>query len=415
MRIIYLHQFFHTPERSGGTFSYDLARRLVDRGHEVRVVTSDMHALHRGWRVTEHSGIQIHWRSIAYSNRMSYARRLLSFAQFVFSASRRAACLPGDVLHAVSPPLTTALPAIRAANKKGIPLVLEACDLWPATAIAVGALRSRPLVAAARWMERYAYRTAAHITGTSPDTAAGVVASGVPWEKVTYIPMRSDVEAFRVPAKEGERFRRSRPWLQHRPLVVYTGAFGLVNGCQYLVRLAAATRRRDPQVRFLLVGAGREEQIIRRLAEQLGVLGVNLFIEPPVPRSEIPAILSAADLATSTVIDREPLWACSPSKLFDALAAGRPIAINHQGWLARLIRVNRCGMVWDAHQVESVVEPLIHFLEHEARAAGLRARRLAETQFDADLSVQKLEAIFCRLTGIEPPRQSQPATLRRAA
>ena len=41
MRIIYLHQYFVTPAMAGGSRSYEMARRLAARGHEVHVVTTD--------------------------------------------------------------------------------------------------------------------------------------------------------------------------------------------------------------------------------------------------------------------------------------------------------------------------------------------------------------------------------------
>ena len=41
MRIVYLHQYFVTPEMIGGSRSYEMARRLVAAGHEVHMVTSD--------------------------------------------------------------------------------------------------------------------------------------------------------------------------------------------------------------------------------------------------------------------------------------------------------------------------------------------------------------------------------------
>ena len=38
MRIIYLHQYFLTPDMAGGTRSFEMARRLVAAGHEVHGV-----------------------------------------------------------------------------------------------------------------------------------------------------------------------------------------------------------------------------------------------------------------------------------------------------------------------------------------------------------------------------------------
>ena len=52
MRVVYLHQYFVTPEMAGGARSYEMARRLVADGHEVHMVTSDREANCRGvaWR-----------------------------------------------------------------------------------------------------------------------------------------------------------------------------------------------------------------------------------------------------------------------------------------------------------------------------------------------------------------------------
>lgn len=60
MRIIYLHQYFVTPDMAGGTRSYEMARRLVNAGHEVHVVTTWSKATEkREWYETDESGIRV--------------------------------------------------------------------------------------------------------------------------------------------------------------------------------------------------------------------------------------------------------------------------------------------------------------------------------------------------------------------
>ena len=60
MKIIYLHQYFNTPETAGGTRSYEFAKRLVKMGHEVMMITS-YRQNHKNnlWFQTEDSGIKI--------------------------------------------------------------------------------------------------------------------------------------------------------------------------------------------------------------------------------------------------------------------------------------------------------------------------------------------------------------------
>ena len=144
MRIVYLHQYFVTPAMSGGTRSYEMARRLVERGHEVHMITSDQSAPVGApcWRESMESGIHVHWTPVEYHNRMSYTRRVMAFIHFAWRAGRKAVTLHGDVIFASSTPLTIALPAVYAARRSRRPMVFEVRDLWPAVPIAMGIIRN---------------------------------------------------------------------------------------------------------------------------------------------------------------------------------------------------------------------------------------------------------------------------------
>ncbi len=411
MRIIYLHQYFNTPEMAGSTHSYEMARRLVKQGHEVHMVTSRGQHNRRGWVRTEEAGIQVHWCSVPYSNYMSYRRRIWSFLRFSWLAARKATVLGGDVIFASSTPLTIALPAVYAARKLSAPMVFEVCDLWPEVPIAMGALRSPITIALARRLERFAYRNAAHVIALSLDMKAGVAAAGYPAERVTVVPNSCDFELFDVPEQSGREFRHRHDWLGGRPLVVYTGTLGMVNGVDYLARLAAAVARRDAEIRFLVIGAGREENKVRQAAEAAGVLHRNFFMLPPAPKAEMPAVLAAADVATSTVIDREPLWANSANKVFDALAAGRAIAINHRGWLAEMIDESGCGLVFDPYDVEAAAERLAAALRDRQwlARASTAARNVGKERFDRDKLFEQFESVLLSVVGQKTEQEKRLA------
>ena len=109
MKITYLHQYFITPDVPGGTRSFEMARRLVQMGHDVHVITSDQkveNAGKRTWYETEETGIHVHWFPVPYSNKMSYRARIVAFFRFAFLASRKAASIDSDVIFATSTPLT---------------------------------------------------------------------------------------------------------------------------------------------------------------------------------------------------------------------------------------------------------------------------------------------------------------------
>lgn len=405
MRVLYLHQYFNTPRGAGGTRSYEMARRLVGWGHEVEMITTnrDSSDPFRGWRMTEEAGIRVHWLHVAYSNAMSYRERMMAFLRFVVGAALKASSLDGDVVFATSTPLTIALPAVYAARRQGIPMVFEVRDLWPELPIAVGALKGRVPIAGARWLERFAYRNSGQIIALSPGIEDGILRTGYPCERVHVIPNSADLELFGVPASAGQAFREQFDWLQDRPLVVYTGAVGLINGVDYLARLAAVVGEIDPEVRFLVLGKGRQKQErhVREVADRLGVLERNFFMMRPIPKKEVPTVLSAADLATSLFIDLPEMWANSANKFFDALASGTPVAINYKGWQAELLQETGAGMVLDVQDVGGSGPRLVRALRDQAwlAQAGCAAKNVAQNHFSRDMLAQKFEDVLLKATG----------------
>jgi glycosyltransferase involved in cell wall biosynthesis len=399
VKIVYIHQYFRTRQMSGGTRSFEMARRLVAMGHEVDLVTSDNEppvGASPGWRITNEDGIRVHWYPVPYSNNMSYSDRIKSFFAFAWKSARRAASISADVIYASSTPLTVALPGVYAARKQRIPMVFEVRDLWPDMPISMGALNNRFAIAAARRLERFAYRRSKHVVALSPEMKAGVTSRGKRDDEVTVIPNGCDLDLFPAPAADGAAFRAAHAWLGDRPLVLYAGAVAKLNGLEYLVELALQMLGLDPEVRFLLVGNGNDRDRLRDKARSVGVLDRNLFFIDSVRKSQVPAVLSAATIATSTVVDVPGVSANSANKFFDSLAAARPIAINHVGWLADIIREKDCGLVLPPHDVPAAARQVIAAVRNESwlRDAGIRARQTAERLFDRDRLAAKLESVL---------------------
>ena len=393
MRITYIYQYFATLDRPGSHRCYQTAKRLAARGHDVHVVTSDRHGQEGGgWKVEQIDGFTVHRISNPYSNQMSYPRRLWSFFRFAWASSIRAASIPTDLVFASSTPLTIAIPAVIACRCRRVPMVFEVRDLWPDTPIAIGALRNPLLVWAARQLERFAYRNAARVVALSPGMKDGVVRTGYPENRVHVVPNSADVDLFRVPASARLEWRRKNPSVNNRPMVLYTGTIGRINGVEWLARLAALTRQLNPEICFIVVGEGVEEAKVRRVAAELGVLDRNFFMRPSVPKSEMPALLSASMLTTSVVVNNPALWHNSANKFFDAFAAARPIAINHRGWQADLIEQHEAGLVFPFDDLPRSAEMLVSFVSDPARiAAACKASGdLADREFSRDLLVNRL-------------------------
>lgn len=398
MRILYLHQYFLEPSDGGGTRSWELARRLAAAGHEVAVVTTDLRLDRSSWELEHKAGFEIHRIGVRYENALSFRRRIAAFLRFATAAGPRARAIGGDVVFATSTPLTIALPGIFAARALHVPFVFEVRDLWPAVPIAIGALRNPALIAAARVLERLAYSEAAHVIALSPGMCEGVIAGGVAPARVTMIPNACDFELFEVGPEQGAAWRAQQAWLGDRPLLVYAGTLGLANGVGWLAELAAQLERRGSPLALAIVGDGRERAAIETRARELGVLDRNLFMLGSRPKATIPAILSAASGALSCFLELDALHDNSANKFFDALAAGRPVFLNHDGWLAELVREHDCGLVMPRDPQRAAELVLAKLADpswlHEA---GVRARALGRARFDRDVHARELEAVLARV------------------
>ena len=134
MRILYLHQYFVPPDGSGGTRSYEMARRFVQAGHEVVLITSsaffpDSYSLEKTRNILEIEGIELRVLNVPYSNKMTFSPRVLAFLKFVFMASVESLKIRDvDVVFATSTPLTIAIPGIIAKLRHHCPLIIYYCS-----------------------------------------------------------------------------------------------------------------------------------------------------------------------------------------------------------------------------------------------------------------------------------------------
>jgi glycosyltransferase involved in cell wall biosynthesis len=388
MRILYLHQFFITRAGVGGTRSYEFARRFVDRGHAVRMVTAAPGS-------TDVDGIEVVGARGGYADYVSatatsYPRRMLAFARFALTASAHALRGPRpDVVYATSPPLTIALPALLAAARHRAPLVFEVRDLWPEAPIQMGALRRPLLRRLARALERLAYRASTRVIALSPGIRDGVIAAGVPAAKVALVPNASDLELFSP--RLDRAAERARLGLGNGFVCSYFGTLGEANDLSQVVRAAPLVHG----VTFVLLGEGKRREQLEREARALGATNV-VFMRPAPDKRTVASLAAASDACLTIFKDVPVLATCSPNKLFDTFAAGRPAIVNQPGWMRSLVERNEAGLFVRAGDAEDLAAKVAWLRDHPAEAErfGRNARRLAESEFDRDLLAARALAVL---------------------
>lgn len=417
MNILYLHQYFVPPDGTGGTRSYEFARRLVARGHKVTIITSSAHTGDSDERrtVRDLDGIGLVVLPVRYDNKMSNAERIRAFINFAGRAAAEAVRHKADVVFATSTPLTIAVPGLVARALTRAPMVFEVRDLWPEVPIAMGALANPLTRAAARSLEWAAYHGAREVVALSPGMADGVASTGVSRDRISVIPNGCDIGNFDVDDTKAKTFvRKLLPDLRDgQPLISYAGSLGLCHDPGWLVRVAKHMRSIDPDVRFCLVGKGGLAAEIERDAEAAGVLGENLWMPGPLAKQDVPLLLGGATIATSTMLPMPELEHNSANKFFDGLAAGRPMAINYGGWQSKLLREYGAGVELKHADPRGAAEALAALARDPGRLATCRrgARALARDHFDRDSLAEQLEQVLFRAAGRLPetPRASQAA------
>src|SRR5690606_17517480 len=131
MKILYIHQYFKTPKEPGGTRSYWIARKLIEKGHHVTMLTSSDRYTESNKR-QEIDGINVIYIKESYDQRMNVVRRLIAFTNFMLKATIIAFKQKDiDLVIATSTPLTIGFPALVLKKIKKVPYVFEVRDLWP--------------------------------------------------------------------------------------------------------------------------------------------------------------------------------------------------------------------------------------------------------------------------------------------
>ncbi len=396
IKIIYLHQYFVTPDMAGGTRSYEMARRLVEAGHEVHMVTSWREpSTKQNWFATEISGIKVHWLPVQYKNSMSFRERIIAFIRFAISSAFKAASLRGDVIFATSTPLTIALPAIYASVLKRIPMVFEVRDLWPEVPIAMGALKNPIAIALARWLEKAAYKHSSAIIALAPGMKASICNQGIDSPKVYVIPNGCDFDIF----NKQDIKPVTLPGLTDKSkAIVYLGAMGLANGVSYIPKLASEICRHtcEESFKFFLIGDGAKRIEAEQLAESLGVLNKSVFFIGQIPKYEVARWLAASDATIMTYDGPEVVFRDSVSnKFFDSLAARKPIIANFAGFSTLSAAEVGAGFIIDrdpAIAARSLIE-----LSKDTDVfvnAGAAAFDLAQQRFSRDHLAKQLEEVI---------------------
>jgi len=410
MNIWIFNQYAHPPDLPGGTRHYDLGRELVRRGHQVVIfATSFHHHLRREtrlkpgeyWKIENVNGVNFIWlRTPPYQRNDKW--RMWNMTVFMFRAWWLGRKIPDlvpeigkpDVIIGSSPPLLTPLAAYWIAKHYRIKFVMEVRDLWPQTIIDMGGLSvHHPITKTLQFLERFLYRRAERIITLLPFAHEYITACGFPQEKIVWIPNGVDLSRFE------DFVAAASPKSEKVFKVMYLGAHGQANALDVLIQTAKVIQDRGYSgIRFILVGDGPEKPKLMALAKDLGLH--NVEFREPVPKSEVTKVLQEADVFLLNLEKVEVFrYGISPNKLFDYMAAGKPI-ISSVRTLSSPVEVTRCGLVVPPRDPKALVEAVITLYRmspKERAEMGRRGREYVAKYHDIRKLALRLEEVLISL------------------
>jgi glycosyltransferase involved in cell wall biosynthesis len=390
MHILLLHQLLLRTDEAGMTQHFEFARHLARSGHRVTILAGTRSYLTGSLREPERApspGLEVIDCGVWGKTHRSFVQRTLGFLSFMLTSFRRGLGLKDvDLVWSTSPPLPQVLTAWALAAMKRAPLVFEVRDLWPSVAVELGVLRNPMLIAVARLAERFLYRRARRVVVNSPGFLPYLLGAPVPPEKLALVPNGADTGLF-DPSDQGLAFR-SAHGLEGKFVALYAGAHGLSNDLHTLLA-AADLLRGENRIVVVLLGDGKEKPLLQAEAERMR-LGNVLFL-PPVPKEQIPLALAAADCGLA-ILRPIPLFATTfPNKVFDYMAAGRPVVLAIEGVIRQVVEEAGAGLAvapGDPYALARAIQAMAADAA-EARRMGARGRAYVTASFDRrNLAVQ---------------------------
>jgi glycosyltransferase involved in cell wall biosynthesis len=343
--------------------------------------------------VDGHSGGEvrvIHARTYKALHKSFFHRTFffLSFMVSSFTAGLRVREV--DVVWGTTPPIFQAATAWAVARLKGVPFFLEVRDLWIQFAIAMGVLRNKLLIRLSLWLEKFLYRQADRLIVNSPGFVAHVLRRG--GRHVEVIPNSADPDMFH-PEDDGAAFRKAHG-LQDAFVVMYAGAHGMSNDLGVVLEAARLLRERKPEVRIVLLGDGKEKPHLLQQAEELKL--DNVLFLPPVPKSEMAGALAGADACVGILKAVEEYKTTYPNKVFDYMAAGRPVVLAIDGVIRKVVEAAEGGIFSPPGDAQALAQAIIRLADDptQSRLMGLRGRKYLVEHFNREQMAAKLMGIF---------------------
>jgi len=374
---------------------YEMAQRLLAKGHTVTIVCGSYSGGHtgligpfsQGRRRGLSDGIDVVEFDLAYSNQDKFIKRAFTFLKFALRSLVLALTEEYDLVFATSTPLTAGIPGIFARWLRRKPFVFEVRDLWPDLPKAMGVIRNPLMLTAMSFLEWVSYRSAHRLIGLAPGIVDGIARRGVAREKIALIPNGCDIGLF----SSAEAPWRPEGVGEEDLMAVFAGTHGIANGLDAVLDVAVELQHRGrSDIKIVLIGQGKLKASLQQRAEKEDLK--NVIFHAPVEKNRLAGLLAAADLGLQILADVPAFYyGTSPNKFFDYIAAGLAVLNNYPGWIAEIIEKKHCGFVVPPRDPIAFVDAMEKASENRValREMGNNSLQLAKNEFDRGMQAER--------------------------
>jgi hypothetical protein len=427
MRILFLSHYFPPEVNAPASRTFDHCLRWARAGHDVTVVTCAPNCpsgvVYPGYtnrlsRQVEHvQGVRVVrvWTCLAPN--AGAGRRIVNFLSYLVSAVIACFRLPRpDVVVATSPQFFCGWAGVIVARLKRVPLILEIRDIWPESIKAVGAMRSRPLLRILEFLERWMYRAATEIVTVGEGYRAKIPEKADVADRISVIMNGVDLANY-APREPDARWLR-RWGLEGKFVCSYIGTLGMAHGLDVVVEAAKTLRHKGrDDIRFCLVGEGAmRKQLAERIARE-GV-GEMVVLTGQLPKDMVPVVLASSHACLIHLKKCQLFETVVPSKIFEAMAMGRPMIMGVRGPARDIVMESGAGLEMEPDSAASLVEAVETLADDRTLLArlGRTARQRVAAEFNRDVLAARYLELMERVVGAAPTiRLLQPAAASQRA
>ncbi len=401
MNIWIFNHYAISPDMPGGTRHYDLSKELSNRGYNVTIFPSSFHySLHKEmkfltdewWKAENIGGVNFVWIK-TFPHEKNNWRRIINMISYMLRSYRIGRQLPElhmgisppDVVIGSSPHLLAALSAYFLARRFKVKFIMEVRDLWPQTLIDMEIFGAKhPFVQVSALLEKYLYRRAFHIIVLPPKASDYITKLGINPQKIFWIP--NGVDLLRFAHVEGSREDNVFK-------VIYSGAHGPSNGLDILLKAAKIIQDRGyGDITFSLIGSGSEKPKLVKIKEEMFLNNVEFC--NPIPKEEIPKMLIEGD----ALLHIEFEFSCSkyggsPNKLFDYMAAGKPI-IYASNFVKDMLDSIGCGLYVPPGDAQALADAIVRLYKtspEERNEIGKKGKEYIMHHHNISVLTERLE------------------------